>query len=74
MFGDFFLEMLFRVVIPTEHSQQAQSFNKHIKVNFDVTFQEPFLPSKMQHLAGGAGWDWGSTGVMLLQGCLEFMT
>lgn len=66
--------MLFRIVIPTEHSQQAQSFNKHIKGNFDVTFQEPFLPSKMQPFAGGAGWNLGSTGMMLQQGCLEFMT
>lgn len=40
MFGDFLLEMLFRVVIPTEHSQQPQLFiNTNNKVNFEVIFQ-----------------------------------
>lgn len=31
----------------------------------------PFLPSKIQHFAAGAGWNLGSTGMMLQQGCLE---
>lgn len=56
----------------------------HNKVNFDVPFQaqseelqaeQPALPTlQIPNFAGGTGWNLGSTGMMLQQGCLEFMT